>query len=263
MNQRTTIDPRTTTRLDKFDWTADRTYAEWEEMAAKFDQESEGEARDKAASFDSCDTDGFLSQWASDVVSRQYMAAAMLARAHGLAEHDALFDAETGELVAAKIVDGNYGQQWAILNETNPGGRPLRWITRSTAETYARQQKFYRRKGFTLGRVLAPSQIEVVGSNATAVARRIDGGHSREVYVITAERVDEPVKTWAQIDAEREQERREHHEALAAKTLEAVRAALHVLELPRNIRGGDLGVAGLDQAFHALREAEAALTSSD
>lgn len=69
--------------------------------------------KDADDSFDRCDTDGFLSQWASDTTARQYDLAAVLAENGGEAEFDALFDLD-GNIVPAALIDAKYGRTWIV-----------------------------------------------------------------------------------------------------------------------------------------------------
>src|SRR5215831_2243806 len=82
-----------------------------------------------ADSFDRCDTDGFLSQWASDQTGRIYQAAATLAEAGWMAESVALFDAETGALLDAKNVSTKYGSSWMV----KAADGSVRWVGISVA----------------------------------------------------------------------------------------------------------------------------------
>lgn len=68
-----------------------------------------------AASFERCDTDGFLTQWANDVNARKYDLAAVLADNDGEAEFDALFDLD-GNIVPARIVKTQFGPSWMVCD---------------------------------------------------------------------------------------------------------------------------------------------------
>jgi hypothetical protein len=67
-------------------------------------------------SFERCDTDGFLSQWASGLTAQLHRRQADLEDAGGVAEFWALYDAETGERIRAKLIDGQYGLCWALCD---------------------------------------------------------------------------------------------------------------------------------------------------
>ncbi len=66
-------------------------------------------------SFDRCDTDGFLSQWAHGINGQLARAKAEIAENGGKAQFPALLDGE-GNRVDAKLINGRYGRVW-ILSE--------------------------------------------------------------------------------------------------------------------------------------------------
>jgi len=74
---------------------------ELRDLARKREQES----RD---SFDRCDTDGALSQWASGINAEKYRIQADIAENGGMWGFPALFDLE-GNLIPAREVYGQYG----------------------------------------------------------------------------------------------------------------------------------------------------------
>lgn len=67
-------------------------------------------------SFDRCDTDGFLSQWADRCTAKVYNALAVLAENNGKAFFTKLADLETGEEINAKVINSRYGACWMILD---------------------------------------------------------------------------------------------------------------------------------------------------
>lgn len=81
------------------------------------------ELRNKAAihaenareSFERCDTDGFLSQWASGLQSRLCQTQAEIVENGGQAEFWGLFDLE-GNRIAAKLINGKFGACWALCD---------------------------------------------------------------------------------------------------------------------------------------------------
>lgn len=75
------------------------------------------ECHERAAeSFERCDTDGFLSQWSNGLSGNLYERAAEIEENGGLAEFWGLFD-DDGQRVAAKMIDGRFGQCWALCDE--------------------------------------------------------------------------------------------------------------------------------------------------
>lgn len=73
--------------------------------------------KDVEDSFDRCDTDGFLSQWASDINGRVKLAQATIAEHGGKAlfAQDYLINRATGEEVTdARLCRTRYGLKWRI-----------------------------------------------------------------------------------------------------------------------------------------------------
>ncbi len=160
-----------------------KTADEWRDMARACRQRA-------ADSWARSDTDGFLSQWASDTCAREYDAKAELADQQGLAEFPALFDLE-GNLVAAKLVevDNRYRpgwkiSKWIVLEDDNPRSRAMQWIA-----AFPARRSTMARKGFVEGWVKAPAKVIMVGSSTSVgpAAVRTDGGFSREVEIVGRE----------------------------------------------------------------------------
>jgi len=89
--------------------TATATAADLRNQAAKH-------IADAAESFDRCDTDGFLSQWASDLNARCLNLQADIVENGGMASFKVLLDATTLQWVPAKLIDGKYGKSWMLLD---------------------------------------------------------------------------------------------------------------------------------------------------
>jgi hypothetical protein len=79
-------------------------------------QQAAAKREQAAESFERCDTDGFLSQWASDITARKLDAQADIAENGGKAyfARYILLDAETGETVDAKLIETRFGTAWLI-----------------------------------------------------------------------------------------------------------------------------------------------------
>ena len=175
----------------------DQVNAELRDWAASLNPTttSEGDAlRARAAasdaravdSFERCDTDGFRSQWASGVMAALYRLQADIADKGGMWEFPALFDLN-GNLVAAKEIETRYGWSWALLDESNLGGRFLGFFNESEARSETTRRRNNARKGYYVGRVRAAAYAVNAGGNAlcvTAVVRRCDRGWSRDVEII-------------------------------------------------------------------------------
>jgi hypothetical protein len=112
--------------------------------------------QDAADSFDRCDTDGFLSQWASGITAQLYRRQAELTEAGGTAEVEALFDLD-GNWVPAQVISTRYGSRWMILDaEGKATGEFIGWHPKRRSTNAA--------KGYTEGRVRRPAKAEVMGS---------------------------------------------------------------------------------------------------
>lgn len=72
---------------------------------------------DAQDSFDRCDTDGFLSQWASGINSRLNDAKADLLDREGLTVVDVLVDIFTDRVVGVKTVHTKYGEAFPVTRD--------------------------------------------------------------------------------------------------------------------------------------------------
>lgn len=151
-------------------------------------------------SWERSDTDGFLSQWAGGLTAQKYRLQAEIVEKGGRYEFPALFDLD-GNLVAAKLVSTQYGVAWGLLDSDDPDGRFVGWFNPSHARKDATRRANNRKKGYSVGVVLAPARADIGGSGtglsgATSCyvyAKRIDGGFSREVEIVTT---DEEREDW-------------------------------------------------------------------
>lgn len=143
-------------------------------------------------SFERSDTDGFLSQWASDITGRKLSMEADIVEKGGKWTFPALFDAD-GNLVPAKFVKTQFGYAWGILSDENDlHSRFSGWFSPSKASTPAKRTAANLKKGFRVGIVLAPARAEIGGSgrglagaaSCYVYAKRTDGGFSRDVEVV-------------------------------------------------------------------------------
>lgn len=141
----------------------------------------EQDARD---SFDRCDTDGFLSQWAHGLNASKYHLEVSVVENGGLWTFPALFDLE-GRLIPAREAHGRYGRFWSLLDAH--GNRTGQTFRESQAQSDDRRIANDRRKGVYVGAVLAPARVVHRGGNATsvtAVIERADGGWDPDAVVV-------------------------------------------------------------------------------
>ena len=163
-----------------------KTAEDFRESAARHDQEAYD-------SFERCDTDGFLSQWAHGVNAGKDRLQAEIIENGGMWEFSALFDLR-GNLVPAKEVKTPYGYSWGLLDEANPEGRFLGFFNPSKAQSDSRRFKANAAKGYRMGRILAPAKAVLRGgkcmTSVCACVARTDGGFSRTVEVVEIDPVE-------------------------------------------------------------------------
>lgn len=157
-----------------------KTAEQWREAATE-------SRRRSAESFERSDTDGYLSQWASDTMARKYDACATLAEQGGKAEFPALRDAD-GHLVPAKIIDTPYGRAFALLDPVNPTGAFLGFVNFSSASTAEKRNAYYAKKGYRMGQVRVPATVKMSdGMMPTPYFDRADGGFDPAAEVVATE----------------------------------------------------------------------------
>lgn len=112
-------------------------------------------------SFQRCDTDGFLSQWASDITGRQYSMQAEIAEAGGRAPFSGLYDGD--RRVAARLIEQpKFNAPWITIYV---------WRLRADeAATYGRRfvpsgrnSRVQRQLGLCERRELAPAMAAIGG----------------------------------------------------------------------------------------------------
>lgn len=146
-----------------------KTAAEWREMATASRKRS-------TDSFDRCDTDGYLSQWAHDTQARLYARCARVAEAGGVATFRMLADLD-GNLLDAKLVAGKYGQSWRVWDEAS---RTVRWFTESEARKASTRVASNARKGYKFVAVEAEAVVYM-------------DGHGYSVHPVVAPRKGAPL----------------------------------------------------------------------
>lgn len=128
--------------------------------AEQWREEASAAHRRSAESFDRCDTDGFLSQWASDSIGRKYTTCANLAEKDGKWEFQALFDLEGTLLDAVYIrVSSRFrpgGHDWVWRIGTGPGAK---WFNASWAKNGARRLATDEKKGYRIGMVRCEAYV--------------------------------------------------------------------------------------------------------
>lgn len=119
--------------------------------------------QDAVDSFERCDTDGALSQWASGLAGDRLHKEADIAENGGLWEFPALFDTE-GNLVPAKLIEGKYGMCWMLLDSDGDA-------TGEFIGAFPARRSTMFKKGYLEGTVKRPARVKIgarKGGMATA-----------------------------------------------------------------------------------------------
>lgn len=119
----------------------DRTEEHWKIIAR------ESQVAD-AESYERCDTDGFLSQWAHQQMQGRYLHMATVAKNGGTVWAPAVFDLQ-GNIVTMDLRDGDYGSYWFI--KENEG--KARFFTESGANKLTTRRDNNAKKGYRIGSV--------------------------------------------------------------------------------------------------------------
>jgi hypothetical protein len=80
--------------------------------AARYEAAASNNIQNAHDSFERCDTDGFVSQWASGITAELNREKARICRQEGFDTFTGLYSGDTR--VRAKIVNGRYGSVWFI-----------------------------------------------------------------------------------------------------------------------------------------------------
>ncbi len=100
--------------------------------------------RDEQESWDRCDTDGFLSQWAYTRLAQRDNANADTVE-RGYAYADVLLSLEDGTVVSDETIQGQYGTSWLVNDEHV--AKHGRFIHLSLAQNPVREAAHYAKKG--------------------------------------------------------------------------------------------------------------------
>lgn len=154
---------------------SDLTATEWRQRAGD-------SRRSSQESWERSDTDGFLSQWASDLYAQLYEAKARIAEANGTATFPALFDQNGARLPAVLISQPAFGRPWVtesvwVIEDSN--GRIQQWVPAFKTGSRSKLVKL----GYREGTEVAPADAIVKGSGYGLSGRawvstiRLDGGY--------------------------------------------------------------------------------------
>lgn len=153
--------------------------------AARLRTEAAAHWQERADSFERCDTDGFLSQWASGLTAQHRSAEARLLEDGGVAEFITLFDLD-GNWVPSRLVEGKYGTSWMVLDET--GKRTGVYVP-----YLPKRRDTLAKRGYVEGYAMFPAKIDYVGGQGGAATVRVgrvrtSRDHEPPVRVVTVDR---------------------------------------------------------------------------
>jgi len=134
------------------------------EKAKALREASSRKAQEAVDSFDRCDTDGFLSQWASNLCSQLDHTNANLLEGGGVYEFEAVFDLQ-GNYVPAVKINTRYGSAWSLVDSSGkflnpPVFLPFNPVRASTIKN----------KGYTIGRVIRKAHAKLAGEKNVGVS---------------------------------------------------------------------------------------------
>lgn len=141
------------------------------ETAEKYRQMAVDCNRRSQESFERSDTDGFLSQWASDVMANEYRMLADLVDDGGMIETRALFTLG-GELASIDEREGQFGPYW-VLNHEAAKAYGKKFFSESNAGTAAKRAANNAKKGFVFGIIRVRGQVEMVGGRCYTSVRPV------------------------------------------------------------------------------------------
>lgn len=124
--------------------------------AEEWRAEANAHERQAEESFERCDTDGFLSQWASKMTAQLDRARADIAERGGTWIFPVLLTLD-GERVPAKLINGRYGKCWALLDGEGE-------FTGEFVGAFPKRESTLERKGYREGDEEAPADARIAGS---------------------------------------------------------------------------------------------------
>lgn len=124
-----------------------------EALRAEADQHD----RDAYESFQRCDTDGSVSQWASGITAERKRLQASILENNGMAEIGCVVDAED-QIAPARWIETRFGGCYALFEDfdsvNSRSGQIIEWLSESKMK----------RLGFRPALCLRPAKAEIVGS---------------------------------------------------------------------------------------------------
>lgn len=125
--------------------------------ATELRAEASAHEAEREASFERCDTDGFLSQWASGINASLKRRQADLLEAGGMARFPGLYEGD--RRVKAKMISTKFGDSWILeASEAEKFGRKFMPVN------YENTSKVHKKHGLQQRREMAPARAAIMGS---------------------------------------------------------------------------------------------------
>jgi hypothetical protein len=155
-----------------------------EKTADQWRAEAQKQEDARRESFDRCDTDGFLSQWASGITAQVYEMKAQIAENGGQWTFPGLYEKETGKRLPATLTSRpKFNAAWIMESvwciEDPATGRAVEWVAAFKKGTRSNLFK----RGYEERDEVAPADAKVFGrgrglsGSAWAAIYRTDGGY--------------------------------------------------------------------------------------
>lgn len=148
--------------------------AEQFEKAKQLREASSHKAQEAVDSFERCDTDGFLSQWASSLNSQLDRTNAEILEAGGVSEFDAVFDLQ-GNYQPAVLIDTRFGKAWSLTDSNGKFLNPPVFLPTRPARAST-----IKKKGYTIGSVIRKAHAKLAGKVNVGVAIVPSEGWTKE-----------------------------------------------------------------------------------
>ena len=136
--------------------------------ADEYRAEAKAKSAEAEASFERCDTDGFMSQWASQLGADLARRKATLAEQGNTFEFSALFDLE-GNVASTHLSHGDYGFYY-VLNDEAAEKFGRRFVSPSMAQDPKREHANNAKKGFAIGTIRVAAYADMKGASITSVS---------------------------------------------------------------------------------------------
>lgn len=139
-----------------------------QQMTAQEHRKAAKAARQRSAdSWERSDTDGFMSQWASDLTARQHELAAKIIENGGKWSFPALSE-DGSSTIPARIIKTRFGSRWAIFETAEEcnryNGTIIKWVGLG--------EKALAKHGLEMVWVERPAKASLEGATITSVSER-------------------------------------------------------------------------------------------